>query len=186
MKPVFFSLVYFFFLSKLSNTCLSLFLSSCTGINSSLRTCAQTFTSLTLSRSPFSTPQRSSPRLRLYPPYLQNLLLDSSIALLFNFLKILTFSFTCIAVLAGLPIFLFFFGFEQEKRSTMGHYFGNCGKKQWPWQPKFYVTQSILFKSIAKNKVLNKTNENKKKKERKGLRFLYQLSYLRISCLLVS
>ena len=48
----------------------------------------------------------------------------------------------------------------------MGHYFGNCGKKQWPWQPKFYVTQSILFKSIAKNKVLKKTNENKKKKRK--------------------
>ena len=48
----------------------------------------------------------------------------------------------------------------------MGHYFGNCGKKQWPWQPKFYVTQSILFKSIAKNKVLKKQMKIRKKKRK--------------------
>ena len=71
--------------------------------------------------------------------------------------------------------FSFFFGFEQEKRSTIGHYFGNCGKKQWPWQPKFYVTQSIPLKSIAKNKVLKKTNENKKKKGKKRFKIFISI-----------
>ena len=57
----------------------------------------------------------------------------------------------------------------------MGHYFGNCGKNQWPWQPKCYVTQSILFKSIAKNKVLKKTNENKKKKGKKRFKIFISI-----------
>ena len=54
----------------------------------------------------------------------------------------------------------------------MDHFFGNCGKKEWPWQPKFYVIQSILFKSITKNKVFKKLmKERKKKKEKKVLDF---------------
>ena len=55
----------------------------------------------------------------------------------------------------------------------MDHYFGNCEKKkEWPWQPKFYVIQSILFKSITKNKVFKKLmKERKKKKEKKVLDF---------------
>ena len=45
-------------------------------------------------------------------------------------------------------------------------------KKEWPWQPKFYVIQSILFKSITKNKVFKKLmKERKKKKEKKVLDF---------------
>ena len=54
----------------------------------------------------------------------------------------------------------------------MDHYFGNCEKKEWPWQPKFYVIPSILFKSITKNKVFKKLmKERKKKKEKKVLDF---------------
>ena len=45
-------------------------------------------------------------------------------------------------------------------------------KKEWPWQLKFYVIQSILFKSITKNKVFKKImKERKKKKEKKVLDF---------------
>lgn len=42
-------------------------------------------------------------------------------------------------------------------------------KKQWPWQPKFYVTQSILFKSITKNKVFKKLMKKRKKRKKKVL-----------------
>ena len=43
------------------------------------------------------------------------------------------------------------FGFEQEKRSSMGYYFGNCEKKNSGHDNRNFVTQGILFKSITKN-----------------------------------
>ena len=51
----------------------------------------------------------------------------------------------------------------------MGHYFGNHGKKAMAMATKIFVTQSILPKSITKNKMSDKTKKEKKKKEKKSL-----------------
>ena len=49
----------------------------------------------------------------------------------------------------------------------MGHYFGNHGKKAMAMATKIFVTQSILPKSITKNKMSDKTKERKKEKAKK-------------------
>ena len=49
----------------------------------------------------------------------------------------------------------------------MGHYFGNHGKKAMAMATKIFVTQSILPKSITKNKMSDKTKERKKEKGKK-------------------
>ena len=49
----------------------------------------------------------------------------------------------------------------------MGHYFGNHGKKAMAMATNIFVTQSILPKSITKNKMSDKTKERKKEKAKK-------------------
>ena len=49
----------------------------------------------------------------------------------------------------------------------MGHYFGNHGKKAMAMATKIFVTQSILPKSISKNKMSDKTKERQKEKGKK-------------------
>ena len=60
-----------------------------------------------------------------------------------------------------------FFNFERKQRLTMGHYFGNHGKKAMAMATKIFVTQSTLPKSITKNKMSDKTKERKKEKGKK-------------------
>ena len=59
------------------------------------------------------------------------------------------------------------FGFEQEKRSSMGYYFGNCEKKTVAMATEILLPNELFLNQLQKMKCLKKLMKERKKMGKK-------------------